>query len=321
MHPHTLSQYLWAICSQNEAMCQAEVRGSIKPLYLISSGTIVLLWVLYTKPPLSLPSAMPDHITVGWTMVCEQSTIAYTPLAPYRITVCPSWTEERSQSPVNMEHMPLLHQRALPRQVSRQPTLLPWSLCGTLRMQHQGPPGPGEKVQKKWVTGPQWLLRRWWYPLCRLSTNCLRNTTSSSCTSPLNGMGCSHFAAATCSHQANAKGQSSAVILLHRPASGNPLGERLLLCTHPGSAVSMIYPRSCAAPVKTVAQTCVCVSRTPTHTTHTQCVCRKSEDVFISLPNLGTDTDIGNCSQLPCQSLLCSGATDHTPPQCTHVIE
>lgn len=321
MHPHTLSQYLWAICSQNEAMCQAEVRGSIKPLYLISSGTIVLLWVLYTKPPLSLPSAMPDHITVGWTMVCEQSTIAYTPLAPYRITVCPSWTEERSQSPVNMEHMPLLHQRALPRQVSRQPTLLPWSLCGTLRMQHQGPPGPGEKVQKKWVTGPQWLLRRWWYPLCRLSTNCLRNTTSSSCTSPLNGMGCSHFAAATCSHQANAKGQSSAVILLHRPASGNPLGERLLLCTHPGSTVSMIYPRSCAAPVKTVAQTCVCVSRTPTHTTHTQCVCRKSEDVFISLPNLGTDTDIGNCSQLPCQSLLCSGATDHTPPQCTHVIE
>lgn len=71
-----------------------------------------LLWVSYTKPPWSFPSAMPDHIRVWWTMVCEQSTIAYTPLAPYRITVCPSWTEERSQSPVDMEHMPLLHQRA-----------------------------------------------------------------------------------------------------------------------------------------------------------------------------------------------------------------
>lgn len=163
MHPHTLPQYLWAICSQNEAMCQAEVSGSIKPLYLISSGTIGLLWVLYTKPPLSLPSAMPDHITVGWTMVCEQSTIAYTPLAPYRIIVCPSWTEERSQSPVDMEHMPLLHQRALPIQVSQQPTLLPWSLCGALRMQHQGPPGPGEKVQEnmgQWptVAAPQMVV-------------------------------------------------------------------------------------------------------------------------------------------------------------------
>lgn len=225
MHPHTLPQYLWAICSQNEAMCQAEVSCSIKPLYLISSGTIGLLWVSYTKPPLSLPSAMPDHIRVGWTMVCEQSTMAYTPLAPYRITVCPSWTEERSQSPVDMKHMPLLHQRALPIQVSRQPTLLPWSCVAPCRCSTRGRQDLGRKFRKKWVSVPQWLLHRWWCPLCRLSTNCLRNTTSSSCTSPLNGMGCSHFAAATCSHPANAKGQSSAVMLLHRPASSNPLGK------------------------------------------------------------------------------------------------
>lgn len=165
-----------------------------------------LLWVSYTKPPSSLPTAMPDHIRVWWTMVCEQpeSTIVYTPLGPYPITVCPSRTEERSQSPIDMEHMPLLHQQAVPIQVSRQPTLLPWSLCGALQRQHQGPPGPEERVQKKW-----------------------------------------------------------AVILLHRPASSNP-----------------------------------------------QCVCRKSDDLFISLQNLGIDTDIGNWSQLPCQPLLCSGATD-----------
>lgn len=113
---------------------------------------------------------MPDHIRVGWTMVCEQSTMAYTPLPPYRITVCPSWTEERSQSPVDMEHMPLLHQRAHPIQVSRQPTLLPWSCVAPCRCSTRGRHDQGRKFRKKWVSGPQWLLHRWWYPLCRHST-------------------------------------------------------------------------------------------------------------------------------------------------------
>lgn len=218
MHPHTLPQYLWAICSQHEATCQAEVSCSIKPLYLISSGTIGLLWVLYTNNKSSFSNARPYQGWVDhglWTVHHGVYPLATLPDHCMSLLDWGKVPEPRRHG----THAPPPSTGTPDTGVTAAHTLA-LVLCGALQMQHQGPPWPGEKVQKKMGQWPTVAAPQMVVPIVPSL-----HTTSSSCTSPLNGMGRSHFAATTCSHPANAKGQSSAVMLLHRPASSNPLGK------------------------------------------------------------------------------------------------